>query len=109
MADPPADAENVSGNGQHVLGLTGGQKAGQAALTINHRQLPVVRGTDGVLAVTFRTLCEDARSQPRLYCAIENLSHPFLYEVPVLTTENEKCGRGVFWRWWMSFGERKVN
>ncbi|WP_163579388.1 AFG1/ZapE family ATPase, partial [Klebsiella pneumoniae] len=40
-------------------------KAGEDApvLQINHRPLQAIRSVDGVLAVDFHTLCEEARSQ----------------------------------------------
>lgn len=103
----PADTETSAAMDSIFSRLTGGQKAGQAALTINHRQLPVVRETDGVLAVTFRTLCEDARSQLD-YIALSKIYHTvLLYDVPVLTTENENAARR-FLALVDEFYERKV-
>ncbi|RUT64364.1 cell division protein ZapE (plasmid) [Morganella morganii] len=103
----PADAETSAAMDNMFSRLTGGQKSGQAALTINHRPLPVVRETDGVLAVTFRTLCEDARSQLD-YIALSKIYHTvLLYEVPVLTTENENAARR-FLALVDEFYERKV-
>ena len=75
-------------------------KAGEDApvLQINHRPLQAIRSVDGVLAVDFHTLCEEARSQLD-YIALSRLYHSvILYNVQVMGPLKEY--RAPFRRWW---------
>ncbi|KFB89991.1 cell division protein ZapE [Serratia grimesii] len=62
-------------------------------LQINHRPLQAIRAVDGVLAVDFHTLCEDARSQLD-YIALSRLYHSvILYNVRVMGPLKENTAR----------------
>ncbi|WP_439041043.1 cell division protein ZapE [Serratia bockelmannii] len=70
-------------------------KAGEDApvLQINHRPLQATRSVDGVLAVDFHTLCEEARSQLD-YIALSRLYHSvILYNVQVMGPLKENTAR----------------
>ncbi|CAI1824543.1 cell division protein ZapE [Serratia proteamaculans] len=70
-------------------------KEGEAApvLQINHRPLQAIRAVDGVLAVDFHTLCEEARSQLD-YIALSRLYHSvILYNVRVMGPLKENTAR----------------
>lgn len=70
-------------------------KAGEEApvLQINHRPLQAIRSVDGVLAVDFHTLCEEARSQLD-YIALSRLYHSvILYNVRVMGPLKENTAR----------------
>ncbi|HEJ7052948.1 TPA: AFG1 family ATPase [Serratia marcescens] len=70
-------------------------KAGEEApvLQINHRPLQAIRSVDGVLAVDFHTLCEEARSQLD-YIALSRLYHSvILYNVQVMGQLKENTAR----------------
>ncbi|CAI0702703.1 AFG1-like ATPase [Serratia entomophila] len=70
-------------------------KAGEEApvLQINHRPLQAIRAVDGVLAVDFHTLCEEARSQLD-YIALSRLYHSvMLYNVQVMGPLKENTAR----------------
>ncbi|HGE8338090.1 TPA: cell division protein ZapE [Serratia marcescens] len=70
-------------------------KAGEDApvLQINHRPLQAIRSVDGVLAVDFHTLCEEARSQLD-YIALSRLYHSvILYNVQVMGPLKENTAR----------------
>ncbi|CUZ72565.1 MULTISPECIES: cell division protein ZapE [Serratia] len=70
-------------------------KAGEEApvLQINHRPLQAIRSVDGVLAVDFHTLCEEARSQLD-YIALSRLYHSvILYNVQVMGPLKENTAR----------------
>jgi len=70
-------------------------KAGEDApvLQINNRPLQAIRSVDGVLAVDFHTLCEEARSQLD-YIALSRLYHSvILYNVQVMGPLKENTAR----------------
>lgn len=70
-------------------------KTGEEApiLQINHRPLPALRAADGILAVDFHTLCEEARSQLD-YIALSRLYHSvMLYNVRVMGPLKENTAR----------------
>jgi cell division protein ZapE len=70
-------------------------KAGEEApvLQINHRPLQAIRAVDGMLAVDFHTLCEEARSQLD-YIALSRLYHSvMLYNVQVMGPLKENTAR----------------
>jgi cell division protein ZapE len=70
-------------------------KQGEAApvLQINHRPLQAINAVDGVLAVDFYTLCEEARSQLD-YIALSRLYHSvILYNVRVMGPLKENTAR----------------
>ncbi|CAI1062174.1 AFG1-like ATPase [Serratia ficaria] len=70
-------------------------KPGEEApvLQVNHRPLQAIRAVDGVLAVDFHTLCEEARSQLD-YIALSRLYHSvMLYDVQVMGPLKENTAR----------------
>ena len=71
--------------------LAGTPREGEPVLEINHRPLATLGTANQTLAVDYKTLCVDARSQHD-YIALSRLFHTvMLYNVPVMTvtTENE--------------------
>lgn len=62
-------------------------------LEVNHRPLPAICSAQGVLAVDFHTLCEEARSQLD-YIALSKLYHTvLLYNVHRMETRDENTAR----------------
>lgn len=89
----PLDEQNRQTMDQMFVKLAG--KKGEAApvLQINHRPLQVIHAVDGVLAVDFHTLCEEARSQLD-YIALSRLYHSvILYNVRVMGPLKENTAR----------------
>lgn len=78
---------------QQMFGKLAG-KAGEAKeLQVNHRPLKAIASADGVLAVDFHTLCEEARSQLD-YIALSKLYHSvLLHNVPVMNADQENAAR----------------
>ncbi|MDC9594533.1 cell division protein ZapE [Xenorhabdus sp. IM139775] len=75
---------------QRLAGREGEQNP---VLEINHRDMPAIRCVDGMLAIHFKTLCEDPRSQLD-YIALSKLYHSvFLHDMPVMTVLNENAAR----------------
>ncbi|WP_145523015.1 cell division protein ZapE [Yersinia rohdei] len=70
-------------------------KEGERApvLDVNHRPLPAICSAEGVLAVDFHTLCEEARSQLD-YIALSKLYHTvLLHNVHCMATKDENTAR----------------
>ncbi|MCP9268093.1 cell division protein ZapE [Xenorhabdus sp. XENO-1] len=62
-------------------------------LEINHRSMPAISSVDGVLAINFKTLCEDPRS-PLDYIALSKLYHSvLLHDTPAMTALDESAAR----------------
>lgn len=62
-------------------------------LQINHRPMPTLRAVEGVLAIDFHTLCEEARSQLD-YIALSRLYHSvMLYNVRIMGPLKENTAR----------------
>lgn len=79
---------------QHIFDQLAGQK-GEAnlLLQVNHRSLQAIASGDGVLAVEFHTLCEEARSQLD-YIALSKIYHSvLLHNVPVMGAKDENPAR----------------
>ncbi|PVZ84895.1 cell division protein ZapE [Serratia sp. S1B] len=75
------------------LRLAGKMGNAGEVLQINHRPLPVRHAVDGILAVDFHTLCEEARSQLD-YIALSRLYHSvMLYNVHVMSPLKENTAR----------------
>jgi len=71
--------------------LAGAKRENHPTLEINHRPLPTLGVENQTLAVSFTTLCVDARSQHD-YIALSQMFHTvLLFDVPVMTPlmENE--------------------
>ncbi|MDC9595808.1 cell division protein ZapE [Xenorhabdus anantnagensis] len=75
---------------QRLAGRTGEPNP---VLEINHRNMPAISSVDGVLAIHFKTLCEDPRSQLD-YIALSKLYHSvLLHDMPVMMELNESAAR----------------
>lgn len=73
--------------------LAGTPEQQPETLEVNHRALAVAASANQTLAVTFATLCVDARSQHD-YIALSRLFHTvLLYDVPVMTPLMESEAR----------------
>lgn len=79
---------------QHMFDKLAGHE-GEAGLMlqVNHRPLQALASGDGVLAVEFHTLCEEARSQLD-YIALSKIYHSvLLHNVPVMGLKDENSAR----------------
>jgi cell division protein ZapE len=75
------------------LALAGEKREQMPVLEINHRPLPTLGAENQTLAVSFATLCVDARSQHD-YIALSRLFHTvMLFDVPVMTALMESEAR----------------
>ncbi len=75
------------------LALAGAERDNAAVLEVNHRPLQTLGVVNQTLAVSFATLCVDARSQHD-YIALSRLFHTvMLFDVPVMTTLMESEAR----------------
>jgi cell division protein ZapE len=75
------------------LALAGEKREQTPVLEINHRPLPTLGAENQTLAVSFATLCVDARSQHD-YIALSRLFHTvMLFDVPVMTALMESEAR----------------
>lgn len=75
------------------LALAGAKREHAPELEINHRQLATIGVENQTLAVSFTTLCVDARSQHD-YIALSRLFHTvMLFDVPVMTPMMESEAR----------------
>ncbi|CBJ82961.1 putative ATPase, with nucleoside triP hydrolase domain [Xenorhabdus bovienii str. Jollieti] len=73
--------------------LAGRKGEPNPVLEINHRSMPAISSVDGVLAITFKTLCEDPRS-PLDYIALSKLYHSvLLHDTPAMTALDESAAR----------------
>ncbi|MDE9432959.1 cell division protein ZapE [Xenorhabdus bovienii] len=73
--------------------LAGREGEPNPGLEINHRSMPAISSVDGVLAINFKTLCEDPRS-PLDYIALSKLYHSvLLHDTPVMTALDESAAR----------------
>lgn len=73
--------------------LAGTPRQGEPALEINHRPFATLGMANQTLAVDYKTLCVDARSQHD-YIALSRLFHTvMLFNVPVMTVMNENEAR----------------
>ncbi|MEQ1974315.1 cell division protein ZapE [Xenorhabdus sp. SGI240] len=89
----PLSEENRQEMRHMFLRLAGQEGEPNPILVINHRNMPVISSVDGILAIHFRTLCEDPRSQLD-YIALSKLYHSvLLHDMPIMTTLNENAAR----------------
>ncbi|OAT75610.1 hypothetical protein A9B99_14995 [Mangrovibacter phragmitis] len=91
----PCNAGNLERMGQLFQTLSGSpwhEDQGEV-LEVNHRSLATLGSANQTLAVTFDTLCVDARSQHD-YIALSHLFHTvMLYNVPVMDIRAENAAR----------------
>ncbi|QOV63633.1 cell division protein ZapE [Kosakonia pseudosacchari] len=89
----PLDASTVQQMDKLWLALAGAARQNAPELEINHRSLPTLGVENQTLAVSFSTLCVDARSQHD-YIALSRLFHTvMLFDVPVMTPLMESEAR----------------
>lgn len=89
----PLNAETTTQMEKLWQALAGAARENQPALEINHRALPTLGVENQTLAVSFQTLCVDARSQHD-YIALSRLFHTvMLFDVPVMTPLMESEAR----------------
>ncbi len=89
----PLNADTASEMDKLWLALAGAPRDNAPALEINHRPLPTLGVENQTLAVSFATLCVDARSQHD-YIALSRLFHTvMLWDVPVMTPLMESEAR----------------
>lgn len=89
----PLNAETTNQMDKLWLALAGAKRENAPALEINHRSLQTLGVENQTLAVSFATLCVDARSQHD-YIALSRLFHTvMLLDVPVMTPLMESEAR----------------
>ncbi|MEG5551214.1 cell division protein ZapE [Enterobacter wuhouensis] len=89
----PLNAETTAQMDKLWLALAGAKRDNAPALEINHRPLQTLGVENQTLAVSFATLCVDARSQHD-YIALSRLFHTvMLLDVPVMTPLMESEAR----------------
>ncbi|ELZ5938697.1 AFG1 family ATPase [Providencia stuartii] len=87
--------------------LAGKKGEQQPILEVNHRKMQAINAAEGVLAISFKALCEEPRSQND-YIYLANCYHTvLLYDVPVLDGKQESAARR-FLALVDEFYERKV-
>lgn len=89
----PLNAETTQQMDKLWLALAGAKRENAPELEINHRPLPTLGVENQTLAVSFTTLCVDARSQHD-YIALSRLFHTVMVlDVPVMTRLMESEAR----------------
>ncbi|MGP3591001.1 cell division protein ZapE [Vagococcus sp. WN89Y] len=89
----PLNADTTQQMDKLWLALAGAKREHAPELEINHRQMPTLGVENQTLAVSFATLCVDARSQHD-YIALSRLFHTvMLFDVPVMTSLMESEAR----------------
>ncbi|KLP54316.1 hypothetical protein ABR39_15655 [Enterobacter genomosp. O] len=89
----PLNAETTQQMDKLWLALAGAKREHAPELEINHRPLPTLGVENQTLAVSFTTLCVDARSQHD-YIALSRLFHTVMVlDVPVMTRLMESEAR----------------
>lgn len=89
----PLNADTLQQMERLYNALAGVKREGEPVLEINHRPLATLGTSNQTLAVDFKTLCVDARSQHD-YIALSRLFHTvMLFNVPVMTTAQENEAR----------------
>lgn len=89
----PLNAETTHQMDKLWLALAGAKRENAPELEINHRPLPTLGVENQTLAVSFTTLCVDARSQHD-YIALSRLFHTVMVlDVPVMTRLMESEAR----------------
>ncbi|HBC7429411.1 TPA: AFG1 family ATPase [Providencia rettgeri] len=103
----PINAQNRQHLDEVFVKLAGKQGDEYPVLEVNHRKMQAIRSAEGVLAVEFKVLCEEPRSQND-YIYLSNCYHTvLLYNVPVMGTKDENPARR-FLALIDEFYERKV-
>jgi cell division protein ZapE len=89
----PLNSQTEQAMKEIFIKLAGKEGEKAAVLEVNHRPLPAIYAAQGVLAVDFHTLCEEARSQLD-YIALSKLYHTvLLHNVHCMATRDENTAR----------------
>ncbi|RXA97083.1 MULTISPECIES: cell division protein ZapE [Yersinia] len=89
----PLNAQTGQTMEEIFVKLAGKEGEQAPVLEVNHRPLPAICSAQGVLAVDFHTLCEEARSQLD-YIALSKLYHTvLLHNVHRMETKDENTAR----------------
>ncbi|MFW0927009.1 cell division protein ZapE [Providencia sp. VP23HZSY-1] len=103
----PINSENRQHLDDVFVKLAGKQGEQSPVLEVNHRKMQAIRTAEGVLAIEFKVLCEEPRSQND-YIYLSNCYHTILlYNVPAMGTNDENSARR-FLALIDEFYERKV-
>lgn len=103
----PINAQNRQHLDEVFVKLAGKEGELNPVLEVNHRKMQVLRSAEGVLAVEFKVLCEEPRSQND-YIYLSNCYHTvLLYDVPSMGVRDENPARR-FLALVDEFYERKV-
>nr|ELR5256425.1 AFG1 family ATPase [Providencia rettgeri] len=103
----PINSENRQHLDDVFVKLAGKQGGQSPVLEVNHRKMQAIRTAEGVLAIEFKVLCEEPRSQND-YIYLSNCYHTILlYNVPAMGTNDENSARR-FLALIDEFYERKV-
>ncbi|WP_227726728.1 cell division protein ZapE [Yersinia proxima] len=89
----PLNPETEQAMADIFVKLAGKEGEKAPVLEVNHRPLPAICAAQGVLAVDFHTLCEEARSQLD-YIALSKIYHTvLLHNVHKMATRDENTAR----------------
>ncbi|MGE4800137.1 cell division protein ZapE [Yersinia hibernica] len=89
----PLSAQTDQAMADIFIKLAGKEGEKAPVLEVNHRPLPAICSAQGVLAVDFHNLCEEARSQLD-YIALSKLYHTvLLHNVHRMATQDENTAR----------------
>ncbi|MTB79179.1 cell division protein ZapE [Providencia stuartii] len=103
----PINEENRQHLNEIFVKLAGKQGEQQPVLEVNHRKMQAISSAEGVLAIGFKALCDEPRSQND-YIYLANCYHTvILYDVPALDSKQENAARR-FLALVDEFYERKV-
>ncbi|MCW1876908.1 cell division protein ZapE [Erwinia sp. INIA-01] len=89
----PLDASTSKEMERMFVALAGKPREAHAPLEINHRQLPTLGMAEGVLAMSFLTLCGEGRSQHDYIELSRRFHSVLLYDVPVMIYKTEDQAR----------------
>lgn len=103
----PINDESRQHLNETFIKLAGKQGQQNPVLDVNHRKMQAISSAEGVLAISFKALCEEPRSQND-YIYLSNCYHTvLLYDVPALGVKEENSARR-FLALVDEFYERKV-
>ncbi|CAG9431672.1 AFG1 family ATPase [Providencia alcalifaciens] len=103
----PINEQNRHHLDEVFVKLAGKEGQQNPVLEVNHRKMQAIRSAEGVLAISFKVLCEEPRSQND-YIYLSNCYHTvLLYDVPVMGLKDENPARR-FLALIDEFYERKV-
>lgn len=89
----PLNAETTQEMERMFKALSGQARGEAPVLEINHRSLPTLGISEGVLAIRFSTLCGEGRSQHDYIELSRRFHSVLLYEVPVMIYKTEDQAR----------------